>query len=138
MRLRLDCIRPLGQNSGLACELARGGADRRAEQVLQPRVQRQQFAQRLEQGVGRVVEVAFLLVAGEHPPAAVLIAVRRFAELSGRPPRQVLAWLLSTMRFRLMRYVRDHRAELAGEGPELRAVATTHTSSGKLTFTRMF
>ena len=42
------------------------------------------------------------------------IAVRRFAELSGRPPRQVLAWLLRSMQFRLMRYVRDHRDELAG------------------------
>jgi RNA polymerase sigma-70 factor, ECF subfamily len=43
----------------------------------------------------------------------LLIAVRRFAEISGRPPRQVLAWLLQTMRFRLMRYVRDHRDEFA-------------------------
>lgn len=44
----------------------------------------------------------------------LLIAVRRYAELSGRPPRLVLAWLLKSMQFRLMRYVRDHRAELAG------------------------
>src|SRR4051812_44136599 len=44
----------------------------------------------------------------------LLIAVRRFAALSGRPARQVLAWLLRSMRFRLMRYVRDHRDELAG------------------------
>ncbi|WP_435011405.1 RNA polymerase sigma factor [Tundrisphaera lichenicola] len=42
----------------------------------------------------------------------LLIAVRRFAEISGRPARQVLAWLLQTMQFRLMRYVRDHRDEL--------------------------
>jgi RNA polymerase sigma factor (sigma-70 family) len=42
------------------------------------------------------------------------IAVGRFAELSGRPARQVLAWLLRSMQFRLMRYVRDHRDELAG------------------------
>ncbi|WP_435009442.1 RNA polymerase sigma factor [Tundrisphaera lichenicola] len=42
----------------------------------------------------------------------LLIAVRRVAEVSGRPSRQVLAWLLQTMRFRLMRYVRDHRTEL--------------------------
>jgi RNA polymerase sigma-70 factor (ECF subfamily) len=44
----------------------------------------------------------------------LLSAVRRFEELSGRPPRLVLAWLLRSMQFRLMRYVRDHRAELAG------------------------
>jgi RNA polymerase sigma-70 factor (ECF subfamily) len=42
----------------------------------------------------------------------LLIAVRRFEELSGRPPRQVLAWLLRSMQFRLMRYVRDHQDEL--------------------------
>src|SRR5262249_448961 len=42
------------------------------------------------------------------------LAVRRFAELSGRPARQVLAWLLRSMQFRVLRYVRDHRAELAG------------------------
>lgn len=44
----------------------------------------------------------------------LLIAVRRFAELSGRPARQVLAWLLKAMQLRLMSYVRDHRVELAG------------------------
>jgi RNA polymerase sigma-70 factor, ECF subfamily len=43
----------------------------------------------------------------------LLTAVRRFAELSGRPARQVLAWLLSSMQFRLLRYLRDHREELA-------------------------
>jgi RNA polymerase sigma-70 factor, ECF subfamily len=42
------------------------------------------------------------------------IAVRRFAELSGRPARQVLAWLLRSMQLRLMRHVRDHHEELSG------------------------
>jgi RNA polymerase sigma-70 factor, ECF subfamily len=44
----------------------------------------------------------------------LMIAVRRFAEISGRPPRQVLAWLLRSMQFRLMRYVRDHGDEMEG------------------------
>ena len=43
----------------------------------------------------------------------LLIAVRRFAQLSGRPPRLVLAWLQRSMQYRLMRDVRDHRDELA-------------------------
>jgi RNA polymerase sigma-70 factor (ECF subfamily) len=45
----------------------------------------------------------------------LLVAVRRFADVSGRPPRQMLAWLLRSMQFRLMRYVRDHRVELASQ-----------------------
>lgn len=44
-----------------------------------------------------------------------LIAVRRFAEIAGRPPRMVLAWLLRSMQYRLMRHVRDHRRELVGK-----------------------
>lgn len=51
----------------------------------------------------------------------LLIAVRRFAELSGRPARQVLAWLLSSMQLRLMRHVRDHRDELAGHAGNVAA-----------------
>jgi RNA polymerase sigma-70 factor (ECF subfamily) len=57
------------------------------------------------------------------------IAVRRFAELSGRPARQVLAWLLRSMQFRLMRYVRDHRDELAGRQGGSAAVELTVRSS---------
>ena len=57
------------------------------------------------------------------------IAVRRFAELSDRPARQVLAWLLRSMQFRLMRYVRDHRDELAGRQGGSAAVELTVRSS---------
>jgi RNA polymerase sigma-70 factor (ECF subfamily) len=55
-----------------------------------------------------------MLASSDLLQETLSIAVRRFAELSGRPARQVLAWLLRSMQFRLMRYVRDHRDELAG------------------------
>jgi RNA polymerase sigma-70 factor, ECF subfamily len=55
-----------------------------------------------------------VLASSDLLQETLAIAVRRFAELSGRPARQVLAWLLRSMQFRLMRYVRDHRDELAG------------------------
>ncbi len=54
-----------------------------------------------------------ILAPSDLMQETLLIAVRRLAEVSGRPSRQVLAWLLRTMRFRLMRFVRDHRTELA-------------------------
>lgn len=65
----------------------------------------------------RMIGVRLLRVVGPSDllQETNLIAVRRFAELAGRPPREVLAWLLRTMQFRLMRHVRDHRAELAGK-----------------------
>lgn len=44
----------------------------------------------------------------------MLIAVRRYAEISRMPPRQAMAWLSQTMRFRLLRRLRDARAELEG------------------------
>ena len=47
----------------------------------------------------------------------LLIAVRRFEELWGGHARQVLAWLLKSMQFRLMRYVRDHQRRIGGQGP---------------------
>ena len=53
-----------------------------------------------------------ILAPSDLMQETLLIAVRRLAEVSGRPSRQVLAWLLRTMRFRLMRFVRDHRTEL--------------------------
>ena len=54
-----------------------------------------------------------ILAPSDLMQETLLIAVRRLAEVSGRPSRLVLAWLLQTMRFRLMRFVRDHRTELA-------------------------
>src|SRR5437763_923122 len=45
-----------------------------------------------------------LLASSDLLQETLSIAVRRFAELSGRPARQVLAWLLRSMQFRLMRY----------------------------------
>jgi RNA polymerase sigma-70 factor (ECF subfamily) len=61
------------------------------------------------------------------------IAVRRFGELSGRPARQVLAWLLRSMQFCLMRYVRDHREELAGrQGGSAAGEPTAATSTPAL------
>jgi len=54
-----------------------------------------------------------ILAPSDLMQETMLIAVRRVAEVTGRPSRQVLAWLLQTMRFRLMRFVRDHRTELA-------------------------
>ena len=54
-----------------------------------------------------------ILAPSDLMQETLLIAVRRLAEVSGRPSRLVLAWLLRTMRFRLMRFVRDHRTELA-------------------------
>ena len=53
-----------------------------------------------------------ILAPSDLMQETLLIAVRRLAEVSGRPSRQVLAWLMRTMRFRLMRFVRDHRTEL--------------------------
>ncbi len=44
----------------------------------------------------------------------MVIAVRRFAEVSRMPPRRAMAWLTRAMRFRLMRHLRDARAELRG------------------------
>jgi RNA polymerase sigma-70 factor (ECF subfamily) len=55
-----------------------------------------------------------VLASSDLLQETLAIAVRRFAELSGRPARQVLAWLLRSMQFRLMRHVRDHREELVG------------------------
>jgi RNA polymerase sigma-70 factor (ECF subfamily) len=55
-----------------------------------------------------------LLASSDLLQETLSIGVRRFAELSGRPARQVLAWLLRSMEFRLMRHVRDHREELEG------------------------
>src|SRR5262249_47789026 len=55
-----------------------------------------------------------VLASSDRLQETPAIAGRRFAELSGRPARLVLAWLLRSMQFRLMRYVRDHRDELAG------------------------
>ncbi len=64
-----------------------------------------------------------ILAPSDLMQETLLIAVRRLAEVSGRPSRQVLAWLLRTMRFRLMRFVRDHRTELAASAdPATRAV----------------
>lgn len=54
-----------------------------------------------------------ILAPSDLMQETLLIAVRRLAEVSGRPSRQVLAWLLRTMRFRLMRFIRDHRTELS-------------------------
>jgi RNA polymerase sigma factor (sigma-70 family) len=42
----------------------------------------------------------------------LLVAVKKFATISGRPPRQVLAWLHQIMQYRLLRYLRTHRREL--------------------------
>jgi RNA polymerase sigma factor (sigma-70 family) len=53
-----------------------------------------------------------ILAPSDLMQETLLIAVRRLSEVTGRPSRQVLAWLLRTMRFRLMRFVRDHRTEL--------------------------
>lgn len=44
----------------------------------------------------------------------LLIAVRNFSAVSGRPSRQVLAWLSQVMRHRLLRLLRKHRGELEG------------------------
>jgi RNA polymerase sigma-70 factor (ECF subfamily) len=54
-----------------------------------------------------------ILAPSDLMQETLLIAARRLAEVSGRPSRLVLAWLLRTMRFRLMRFVRDHRTEMA-------------------------
>lgn len=45
----------------------------------------------------------------------LLAAVRSFAVISGRPRRDVLAWLNQAMLYRLLRYLRKHRRELDGE-----------------------
>ena len=42
----------------------------------------------------------------------LLIAVRNFAAVSGRPSRQVLAWLSQVMHYRLLRHLRKHRREM--------------------------
>jgi RNA polymerase sigma-70 factor (ECF subfamily) len=45
----------------------------------------------------------------------LLAAVRDFAALSGRPGREILAWLNQAMMYRLLRNLRKHRRELEGE-----------------------
>jgi RNA polymerase sigma factor (sigma-70 family) len=59
--------------------------------------------------------IRHLIAPSDLLQETLLIAVRRFAELSGKPRRQVLSWLLSSMQYRLMRQVRDHRADLRRE-----------------------
>src|SRR5690349_21797787 len=44
-----------------------------------------------------------VLASSDLLQETLLIAVQRFATISGRPSPQVLAWLLRSMRFRLMR-----------------------------------
>lgn len=58
----------------------------------------------------------------------MLIAVRRFAKISGMPRRQAMAWLATAMRHRLSRHLRDARAEL--QGTESRDGADSHPSAG--------
>lgn len=43
----------------------------------------------------------------------LLIGVRRLSAIAGRPRREILGWLSQTMRFRVMRLVRDNRRELS-------------------------
>jgi RNA polymerase sigma factor (sigma-70 family) len=44
----------------------------------------------------------------------LLVAVRKFAAVSGRPTRQVLAWLNQVMQHRLLWQLRKHRREMEG------------------------
>lgn len=65
----------------------------------------------------------------------LLIAVRNFATVSGRPSRQVLAWLSQVMRHRLLRHLRKHRRELGGavEGaPEVEPNASPRAALSRL------
>src|SRR5262249_9491901 len=55
-----------------------------------------------------------VLASSDLLQGTLAIAVRRFPRPSGRPGRQALARLLRAVQCRLMRYVRDHRDELAG------------------------
>lgn len=59
-------------------------------------------------GLGRLVASSDLL------QETLLIAVKKFAAISGRPRRQVLLWLNRIMRYRLLRYLRTHQHELRG------------------------
>jgi RNA polymerase sigma factor (sigma-70 family) len=44
----------------------------------------------------------------------LLVAVKKLSVISGRPRRDMLAWLNRIMQYRLLRYLRKHRHELEG------------------------
>jgi RNA polymerase sigma-70 factor (ECF subfamily) len=59
-----------------------------------------------------------ILGSSDLTQEALLVAVRKFAMISGRPRREVLGWLYGIMRMRILSYARKYRAELESEAIE--------------------
>jgi RNA polymerase sigma-70 factor (ECF subfamily) len=76
-----------------------------------------------------------LVASSDLLQETLLVAVKKFAAISGRSRREVLAWLNQIMRHRLLRYLRKHQRELTGQ--PVNSIAIEASSSSRRDLSRL-
>ena len=75
-----------------------------------------ELAPRLRRSAHRLIgpKLRAVVASSDLLQETLLVAVKKYSAVSGRPPRVMLAWLNRIMRFQLLKCLRKHQRELEG------------------------